>query len=252
MKPNNELHYELSEGIATITINRPQARNALNEMVREGIHSAMQEFNNDDNAKVFLLTAAGDLAFSAGADLKEMSERSLKIPGDDFISDLKSDKPVIALVNGLAVGGGFYLVQQADLVIASDNARFGITEARYGRGAPWAASLPFLIPPRIAMEMLITAKTISAERALQIGLVNYVVPLNSLVSTGRELATRIATNAPLSVKAGKQMVREIVLAAMSETSSLINEIWNPVYLSQDAQEGPLAFKEKRAPKWLGK
>ncbi len=247
----DQLLYEVSDGIATITINRPDARNALNQVVRDGIRGAITAFSANDAAKVLIITATGSVAFCAGADLKEMSAAGLTIPPDDFIPRFDTDKPVIALVNGVALAGGFFLVQQADIVIAAQNARFGITEARHGRGAPWAASLPLLIPPKIAMEMLLTAEPISASRALEIGLINAVVPYEALVETGRKMAERIISNAPLSVKAGKKMVTTVMRGVMGEIEVAVNQIWEPIYLSGDAQEGPLAFREKRTPQWKG-
>jgi enoyl-CoA hydratase/carnithine racemase len=252
MNTNDELLYEVSEGIATITINRPDARNALNAAVRSGIRKSLELFNSNDQARVLIITAKGDVAFSAGADLKEMSEQQLAIPPDDFISDLKSHKPVIAAVNGVALGGGFYLTQCADLVVAASHATFGITEARFGRGAPWAAPLPLMIPPRIALELLLTAQPITAERALDVGLVNFVVPSSELSSSSRTLAQQIAANAPLTVAASKAMVRQTLEAVLGDAGKRAKVIWEPVYLSKDAQEGPQAFKEKRTPRWQGR
>ncbi|MFA5919609.1 MAG: enoyl-CoA hydratase-related protein, partial [Candidatus Nanopelagicaceae bacterium] len=249
MSTNDELLYEVAGGIATITINRPESRNALNSAVRNGIRASLDSFNKNDQAKVLIITATGNVAFSAGADLKEMSEEHLTIPPDDFISDLASDKPVIAAVNGLALGGGFFLAQSADLVIAASHSTFGITEARYGRGAPWAAPLPLLIPPRIALELLMTAQPITAFRAQNVGLVNFVVPSGELNSTSRALAEQIAANAPLSVAAGKAMVRSTLAAILGDARQRADALWAPVYLSEDAQEGPRAFKEKRSPRW---
>lgn len=248
---SDELLYEVSGGIATITINRPDSRNALNSAVREGIRESLHSFTNDDQAKVLIITATGKTAFSAGADLKEMSDQHLTIPPDDFIPDLATPKPVIAAVNGVALGGGFFLAQQADLVIAASHATFGITEARHGRGAPWAAPLPLMIPPRIAMELLLTAQPINAFRAQNVGLVNIVVPSDELGAASRELAQRIAANAPLSVAAGKAMVRDILGSILGDARQRANDIWAPVYLSEDAQEGPRAFREKRLPRWQG-
>lgn len=252
MTTNDELLYEVSDSIATITINRPDSRNALNSTVREGIRESLRSFANDDRAKVLIITATGKTAFSAGADLKEISEHRLTIPPDDFIPDLATHKPVIAAVNGLALGGGFFLAQQADLVIAASHATFGITEARHGRGAPWAAPLPLMIPPRVAMELLLTAQPITAFRAHNVGLVNYVVPSGELSSASRALAQQIAANAPLSVAAGKAMVRDILDDVLGDARQRANAIWAPVYLSEDAQEGPRAFKEKRSPRWQGR
>ncbi len=252
MTTNDELLYEVSGGIATITINRPESRNALNSTVREGIRESLKSFTDNDQAKVLIVTATGKTAFSAGADLKEMSEQNLTIPPDDFIPDLATHKPVIAAVNGVALGGGFFLAQQADLVIAASHATFGITEARHGRGAPWASPLPLMIPPRVAMELLLTAQPITAFRAHSVGLVNFVVPSGELENTSRDLAQQIAANAPLSVAAGKAMVRNILDSVLGDARQRANEIWAPVYLSEDAQEGPRAFKEKRSPRWQGR
>jgi enoyl-CoA hydratase/carnithine racemase len=251
MSTNSELLYDVSGGIATITINRPDARNALNSAVREGIRDALNAFTKNDRAKVLIITASGNLAFSAGADLKEMAEQNLTIPPDDFIPDLATPKPVIAAVNGAALAGGFFLAQQADLVIAADHATFGIAEARYGRGAPWAAPLPLLIPPRVALELLLTARPITAQRAKEVGLVNSVVAPDELMAASRALAEQIAANAPLSVAAGKAMVHTILENILGDGRERAKAIWNPVYLSGDAQEGPRAFKEKRPPHWQG-
>ena len=252
MTTNEELLYEVSGGIATITINRPDSRNALNSTVRRGIRESVDSFNKNDQAKVLIITATGNVAFSAGADLKEMSEAQLTIPPDDFIPDLASPKPVITAVNGVALGGGFFLAQSADLVMAASHATFGITEARHGRGAPWAAPLPLMIPPRVALELLLTAQPITAFRAQNVGLVNYVVPSGELRTASRDLAQRIIANAPLSVAAGKAMVRSIIDEVLGDARQRANAIWAQVYLSEDAQEGPRAFKEKRSPRWQGR
>ena len=252
MMNSDELRYEVTDGIATITINRPDSRNALNAAVRNGIRESLDAFTRDEQARVLIITATGEIAFSAGADLNEMSEEGLTIPPEDFISDLTTHKPVIAAVNGAALGGGFFLTQQADLVIAATHATFGITEARFGRGAPWAAPLPLLIPPRVALELLLTAQPITAARAREIGLVNYIVASADLGSASKVLAQQIAANAPLSVAAGKAMVRNTLQAVLGDGRQRADAIWESVYLSEDAQEGPLAFKEKRPPRWQGR
>ncbi len=247
------ISYDLSDGVATITIDRPDAMNAINSAVREGLWAAFRRFVAEDEALVAILTATGEKVFCAGADLKEMSDTGLKVPPPDFLpylnKNIHTDKPVIAAVNGLAYAGGFYLSQMCDLCIAADNARFAITEPKWSRGAPWAAPLPWLIPPRIAMELLVTARPISAERAYQVGLVNQVVPLADLMDTARDMATTIAKNAPLSVRAGKHMVYAAAEVGWSEALKLGDAAYEHVYLSEDAQEGPLAFKEKRDPVW---
>lgn len=250
---DSPVRYELADGVATITIDRPDAMNAINKAIRDGLWAAFRRFIDEPEALVAILTATGEKVFCAGADLKEMSEMGLKVPPPDFLPylnrNLHTDKPVIAAVNGLAYAGGFYLAQMCDLCIAADNARFAITEPKWSRGAPWAAPLPWLIPPRVAMELLVTAQPISAERAYQIGLVNQVVPLNELAAAARDMAVTIARNAPLSVRAGKAMVYAAAEAGWSAALKAGDRIYEPVYLSEDAQEGPRAFREKRQPVW---
>ena len=250
------VHYEVTEHIATITLDRPEARNALNKATRDALTHAFEKFSKDDDALVAILTATGDKVFCAGGDLKEMSDVQLKIPPADFIPywnrTVHSDKPIIVAVNGHAFAGGFLLTQMCDLCIAAENASFAITEAKRGRGAPWAGPLPWLIPPRIAMELLITAAPISAARAYDVGLVNKVVPLEDLQSEARRVAKGIADNAPLSVRAGKRMVYAVAKEAWDQSLEIGEALFASVYHSEDAQEGPLAFKEKRPPKWQGK
>ena len=172
--------YENDGPVTWITINRPEARNALNQAVRDGLWQGLRRFVADDASAVLVLTGAGEEAFCAGADLKEMAELKLEVPPPDFAPylnrNIKVEKPVIAAVNGAALAGGFLLAQMCDLCVAAEHARFAITEARWGRGAPWAAPLPWLISPRVALELLMTAEPIDARRALEIGLVNRVVP----------------------------------------------------------------------------
>lgn len=247
--------YEVDDEVAWLTINRPQARNALNRDVREGLGRGFARFGDDASARVLVLTGAGDQAFSAGGDLKEMAETGLKVPPSDFIPylgrSIMVDKPVIAAVNGVAYAGGFLLAQMCDLCIAADHARFAITEARWGRGAPWAGPLPWMIPPRVAMELLLTAEPIDAHRAYEIGLVNKVVPSGELRETAQSVARVIASNAPLSVRAGKAMVYAAAELGWQAAIDRGEELFEAAYLSDDAQEGPRAFREGRAPRWSG-
>lgn len=248
--------YEVVAGVAWVTINRPEARNALNEAVRKGLFDAARRFNADEAAKVLVLIGAGDKAFCAGGDLKEMSETALTVPPPDFAPQFGRNvdivKPTIAAVNGVAYAGGFLLAQQCDLVIAAEHATFAVTEVRVGRGAPWAAPLSWLVPPRLALQILLTGDPISAERAREVGLVNEVVPADRLRSRTQELAERIAANAPLSVLAAKRTAYLSAQHHLAEAYERAEEIWRPVYLSEDAQEGPTAFREKRAPVWKGR
>ena len=244
--------YRVSNGVAWLTIERPEARNALNAAVREGLWAGTRRFNEDATAKVMVLTGAGDRAFCAGGDLKEMAEVALTVPPLDFLPqfgrNIDVPKPTIAAVNGVAWAGGFLLAQSCDLCIAAETATFAISEVKVGRGAPWAAPLSWLIPPRIALQILLTGDPLSAQRACEIGLVNEVVPLADLRSRAQALAERIAANAPLSVLAAKR-------TAYLSRPDLFEEaerIWVPVYHSADAQEGPAAFRDKRPPLWTGR
>jgi enoyl-CoA hydratase/carnithine racemase len=250
------VRYELRNGVAWLTINRPDARNALDREVREGLFAGVHRFNGDVDAAVLVLTGAGDKAFCAGGDLKEMVDDALAVPPPDFLPqfgrNIEVSKPTIAAVNGVAYAGGFLLAQNCDLCVAVEGARFAITEVKVGRGAPWAAPLPWLIPPRIAMQMLLTGDPIDADRAYEIGLVNEVVPADRLTRRVQELAERIAANAPLSVQAAKRTVRLITELPLDRAFAEAERIWEPVYRSEDAQEGPVAFRDKRAPQWKGR
>jgi enoyl-CoA hydratase/carnithine racemase len=250
------VRYEVENGVAWLTIDRPEARNALSAAVRAGLWDGVRRFNADDAAAVLVLTGAGDKAFCAGADLGEMATTALEIPPPDFLPQLGRniavDKPTIAAVNGIAYGGGFLLAQNCDLVVAAAHARFAISEAKVGRGAPWAVPLPLLVPPRIAMQLLLTGDPIDAARAHEVGLVNQVVPLAELRAAAQALAERIAGNAPLSVRAAKKTVRLVAELPLGTAFDQAEELWAPVYRSADAQEGPAAFRDKRTPVWQGR
>jgi enoyl-CoA hydratase/carnithine racemase len=250
------VRYEIEDQVAWMTIDRPEARNALSKAVRDGLWEGFRRFADDDAAAVLVLTGAGEKAFCAGGDLKEMSATSLRVPPPDFLPYLqrtvKTDKPVIAAVNGVAFAGGFLLAQMVDLVIAADHARFAITEAKVGRGSPWAAPLPWLIPPRVALELMVTAEPIDARRAYELGLVNKVVPAAELRDAAQAMAAGISANAPLSVRAAKQLVYLAAEQGRLAALDAADALYEPVYLSEDGQEGPRAFREKRAPRWQGR
>ena len=256
MTDTEVVRYEVRDGVAWLTINRPEARNALSEAVRAGLFAGVRRFNADDTAAVLVLTGAGDRAFCAGGDLKEMAGAALEVPPPDFLPifgrNIEVAKPTIAAVNGVAYAGGFMLAQQCDLCVAAESARFAITEAKVGRGSPWAVPLPWLVPPRAAMEILLTGDPFSAQRAYELGLVNRVVPAADLVTATQELAERIAANAPLSVRAAKRTVYLAAEHPLREAYAEADRIWEPVYRSADAQEGPAAFRDKRRPVWTGR
>lgn len=247
--------FRVERGVAYLTLNRPDARNALNTQLREEIRQGLEKFAADDAAWVLVVRATGP-SFCAGADLTEMAALGTAMIPPDFIPTITDidgcHKPVIAAVQGAALGGGFWLAQQCDLVIAADDARFGITEARWGRGAPWAAPLSSLIGARVALELLVTAEPVDAYRAYEIGLVNHVVPASELDARASQMAEHIASLAPLSVQAGVHMIRAQRAEVVRVVAEQAWQTWKPVYESEDAQEGPRAFAEKRPPVWRGR
>ena len=223
------------DGIAIITLNRPDARNALGKDVRDGLFTAWDRFERDPALRVAILTGAGDKAFCAGGDLKEMTETRMTVPPRDLFplpgDTIELTKPTIAAVNGVAFAGGWMIAQACDLCVASTIAKFAITEVKVGRSSPWAAPLIHMIPQRIMMEILLTGKPITAQRAYEIGLVNRLGQPDQLMNVALELATEMGRSAAL------QAAR-----AASEYA----------YRSEDAQEGPRAFAEKRRPHWKGR
>ncbi len=244
------------DGITIITINRPEQRNCLSREVREGLFAAWERFETDDGARIAILTGAGEKAFCAGGDLKEMVETGMAVPARDFIplpyDNLELTKPTIAAVNGFAFAGGWALAQCCDLCVASTNAKFAITEVKVGRGSPWAAPLIHMIPQRIFMEVVLTGKPITAERAYEIGLVNRLVEQAELMDAAIALAHEVLEGAPLSVKAARETVMlatEMGRGAALQAARAAHEL---AYNSQDAQEGPRAFAEKRKPEWKGR
>ncbi|HXY75940.1 MAG TPA: enoyl-CoA hydratase-related protein [Steroidobacteraceae bacterium] len=248
--------FEMQGPVAIITINRPERRNAINAEVRAGLFAAWRRFEDDPVAKVAILTGAGDQAFCAGMDLKEASAMGLKVPPPGFIPTLgvsvQVSKPTIAAVNGLAMAGGFLFAQMCDLCVAAEHAVFGVTEAKVGRGTPWAAPLIHMLPQRIMMELLLTGEPMSARRLYDLGYLNRVVPGAQLLPESLALASRIAANAPLTVRACRALVYAATESGRSEALRAGDRLFEPVYLSEDAQEGPRAFAEKRAPNWKGK
>jgi len=245
-----------ADGIAVITLNRPETRNALGKDIRDGLFRAWERFEGDPALRIAILTGAGDKAFCAGGDLKEMVATGMKVPPRDLFplpyDTIELSKPTIAAVNGVAFAGGWMIAQACDLCVASTSARFAVTEVKVGRSSPWAAPLIHMIPQRIMMEILLTGKPITAQRAYEIGLVNRLAQPDQLMDTALALAADILDGAPLSVRAARETVmlatemgRSAALAAARHASELC-------YHSEDAQEGPRAFAEKRSPRWKGR
>ena len=245
-----------TDGIAIITINRPEQRNCLSKEVRAGLFAAWDRFEHDAPARIAILTGSGEKAFCAGGDLKEMVETGLKVPPRDMFpvpyETIKLSKPTIAAVNGVAFAGGWMIAQGCDLCVASTTAKFAITEVKVGRGSPWAAPLIHMIPQRIFMEIVLTGKPITAQRAYEIGLINRLASPDRLMAAALELAREVIEGAPLSVAAARETV--MLSTEMGRTEAL-NAAWaahETAYNSGDAQEGPRAFSEKRKPVWSGR
>lgn len=244
-----------ADGIAVITLNRPDEHNTLGRDIREGLFAAWDRFETDPALRVAILTAAGDKAFCAGGNLREMADLQLTVPPRGMFpvpgDNVDVSKPTIAAVNGVAYAGGWLIAQACDLCVASTTARFAITEVKVGRGSPWAAPLIHMIPQRIMMEIILTGKPITAARAYEIGLVNRLAEPEKLLDAALALAAEIIEGAPLSVTAGKETV--MLATEMGRTAALraARHAWERAYHSADAQEGPRAFAEKRKPVWRG-
>lgn len=183
-------------------------------------------------------------------------DTQVSVPPPGFLpilgDTIKTSKPFIAAVNGFAFAGAWLLAQMCDLCVASSSASFATTEAKVGRGMPWAAPLIHMLPQRIMMELLLPGEPITAQRAFDIGFINRVLAPVPLLGTAVDMAQRIAGNAPLTVRAAKELVRISTEAGASPARRHANHLFEPVYRSRDAQEGPRAFREKRAPRWEGR
>jgi crotonobetainyl-CoA hydratase len=248
--------------IMLVTLNRPEARNACNQALWIGGGEALAEAERDPEIRVVIVTGAGDQSFCAGADLKAISRGEAILPEDPVqaawgfagIVTHHICKPIIAAVNGTALGGGTELALACDLVVAVEDASFGLPEVKRGllAGAGGVFRLPRQIPQKIAMEFMLTGNPFTAQRALELGLVNRVVPREKLMEAAFELAEQIAANAPLSVQASKQAALGIdagTIKAEATDWERSRRLSGMVMKSEDAREGPLAFAQKRAPQW---
>ena len=240
--------YELRDGVVWLVIDRPEARNAVNRAVAEGLWEGFRRFEADQGAAVLVLTGAGE-AFCAGADLKEMAALGLTVPPRDMTPEPRPEHPGDqAGDRGRQRAGVRRRVPARPDVRPVRRRDLGPVRGHrgpVGPGGPWAAPLPWLVPPRVAMELLLTGEPIDAHRAYEVGLVNRVVPDPELRSEAGRLARRIADNAPLSVRAAKAMVHAVAGRELDEAAEEGWRLFQPVYLSEDAQEGPRAFVEKR-------
>ncbi|MEY4165233.1 MAG: hypothetical protein RL419_1075 [Actinomycetota bacterium] len=242
---------KISDNIMWITLNRPEAGNALNGEVGEGLSAAFAEVATNDDIRVVVVTGAGEKIFCAGMDLKAFAAGMDMAPVARGLDALRTcEKPVIAAVNGAALAGGFEVMMSCDLVVAVSHSKFGIPEVKRGLFAAGGGTrLPTRIPLTVALEMGMTGDPITPERALHLGLVNQVVPADELHSATAALAARITANGPLAVRATKKLMHMEIPEANTKA---LGEATAQVFASEDAREGATAFAQKRAPEWKGR
>ncbi len=250
--------YEAIGRIAIITINRPEARNAVNGAVAEGIEAAIDRLEADDSLTVGVLCGAGPV-FCAGADLKAVASGAglaltTERGGFAGLVERERTKPIIAAVDGPAVAGGFEIVAACDLVVASTRASFGLPEVKRALIAAGGGliRLPRLLPRNIAMEIAITGDPISAERAAGLGLVNDLVEPGEALAAALVLGERIAANAPIAVRQSRRVILAAQDANDTELWQLTAQAQSITVASEDFREGPRAFIEKRPPRWTGR
>lgn len=251
-----EVSVRAENGIQIITINRPEAKNAMNKAAAEGIAAAIDELESRADLRVAILTGAGG-TFCSGMDLKGFlrGERpSIEGRGFGGITERPPKKPIIAAVEGYALAGGFELVLACDLIVAAEDAKFGVPEVKRGlvAAAGGVMRLPNRIPYHIAMEYALTGDFMSAADAHRFGLVNRLVAKGTALDAAIELAKRVTANGPLALIASKKIVVESADWSADEMWKKQAEIIAPVFTSSDAREGAAAFAEKRAPVWQGK
>ncbi len=253
--------YEQKDRVVTITINRPEAMNAIDPETHEALVAAWTRFRDDDGAWVAILTGAGDRAFSAGADLKKMIPAAFSGGrGYDPVAHnayglggitrgLEIWKPMIAAINGFCLAGGLEQALACDFRIAAEHARFGLTEVRWAimPGAGGTQRLPRVVGLTRAMEMILTAEPIDAQEALRIGLVNRVVPLPRLMEEARALAETLCERGPLALRAAKEAVLRGLSLPLADGLRLEAFLASTLRGTEDAAEGPRAFAEKRKP-----
>lgn len=259
-----EVIFEKKNRIAYVTINRPEKMNALNMAVSSGLSEAWRRIRDETDIWCAIVTGAGDKAFSAGADLQEMSDvRQASDTGDNEAAEqrrrealwkMEISKPIIAAVNGYCLAGGLELALLCDLIVASKNASFGLSEVMRAiiPGGGGTQRLPRVIPFRKALELLLTGDRISAEEAYRLGLVNKVVPQSELMAEAEALANKINGNGPLAVRAIKELAYKGIDMPIEHGLRLENLISQRIHMTEDSREGPLAFTEKRPAQYKGR
>lgn len=253
--------YRLDQGVATITLNRPERRNALSIAASDRLYALWDEIDADDQVRVVVLTSADCGTFCSGMDLKEAAEIRrerncdiLDVLKDPFYERMRSvRKPIIAAMTGHFTAGGMVLCLNSDLRVGLAGTKGGITEAKVGRGSPWGVPLLWMMPQPILLELTLTGEMMPIERLREVGFINYVEPSPEAVrQRAYALANTIRDNAPLTVLAGKASVASAMSLGCDAGLAHAKELYKPVYASEDAQEGPRAFAEKRAPVWRGR
>jgi enoyl-CoA hydratase len=250
-----EVEFQAEDGVAVITINRPEAKNAVNLAVSEGIAAKLDEIATRRDIQVGIITGAGG-AFCAGMDLKAFLRGEvvkLKDRGFAGITQARLEKPIIAAVEGYALGGGFEIALACDLIVAAENARFGLPEVKRGlvANAGGLIRLPYQIPQRIAAELVLTGDMVEPARLLQYGLINRVTAPGEALAGALELAAKIAANGPLAIAASRRVISESRDWSQNELFDRQAAITGAVFTSADAKEGARAFAEKRKPQWQG-
>jgi enoyl-CoA hydratase len=253
--PSGKVLVSVDDGLMTITLNRPEARNAIDRELSHEACAALDELDRRDDLRVGILTGAGG-TFCSGMDLKAFVRgEAIRVEGRGVLGIILTPprKPIIAAVEGYALAGGFEVVLACDLLVAASDAKFGLPEARRGLAAAAGGliRLPRLIPPRIAMELALTGDLVDAALLYQHGLVNRLVGPGQAATAAETLARRIIANAPLSVAASKRVISAQRDWPAAESFDRQEEITGPVLRSADAREGAMAFAEKRAPAWTG-
>ncbi|PRY00574.1 crotonase/enoyl-CoA hydratase family protein [Allonocardiopsis opalescens] len=253
---SDEVLVEYDGRTCVVTINRPRVRNAVNGAVARGVAAALEELDARDDLAVGIVTGAGG-TFCAGMDLKGFLAGDLPIvEGRGFggFAERPPRKPLIAAVEGYALAGGFEAALAADLLVAAEDARFGIPEAKRGlvAAAGGLLRLPHRLPRNVAMELALTGDFLTAPRAHELGLVNRLAPSGGALAEARRLAEQIAANAPLAVVASKRVITESADWTADEAWERQRAITDPVFGSADAMEGAAAFAEKRTPNWTGR
>jgi len=244
--------------VGLVTLNRPQAMNALNNALLAELMDALTVFDADEQVNVMVI-AGNQKAFAAGADIKEMADKSLqqmldRDPVAVFGRIRTLIKPVIAAVSGWALGGGCELALSCDMIVASETAKFGLPEVTIGviPGAGGTQRLSRAVGKALAMEMILNHRVLSAQEALQFGMVNRVVPPERFLEEALILAAEIASRAPLAVRAAKQMINQSYERLLADGISEERQAFYNLFASQDQKEGMSAFLEKRKPEWKGK